>query len=276
MDPGVRDRIVAAAGHRPGTSRRRDRSRDGDLDRAPCSGPAPASWRLSWTGTLAQAAARALGRQPAIRHADRPMPWNSTSPRRFATIRGAGRVAGGGQYPVLHHHAADPPARVSAGNCSTAVAPDRAARGGGAPHRRAGEEDLRRPDAGLSILGQCPCGGRHPADRRSIRSPRWTRRSVRFDLLDAPAGTGARNRRSSSAVIRAAFAVRRKTLRNALCRAGWPARDGGACASGAPASRRWRRGETLTLDEFARLSEALPVAAVPRPRGGRAPESGPG
>jgi len=80
---------------------------------------------------------------------------------------------------------------------------------------------------------------------------------VRFDLLDAPRVRVAEPARLF-AVIRAAFGVRRKTLRNALCRAGWPARDV-ETALDRVAVAAMRRGETLTLDEFARLSEALPA-----------------
>lgn len=80
---------------------------------------------------------------------------------------------------------------------------------------------------------------------------------VRFDLLDAPRVSVA-DPEQLFAVIRAAFGVRRKTLRNALCRAGWPV------ASVEGALERigvgtMRRGETLTLEEFAGLSDALPA-----------------
>jgi 16S rRNA (adenine1518-N6/adenine1519-N6)-dimethyltransferase len=79
---------------------------------------------------------------------------------------------------------------------------------------------------------------------------------VQFDLLDAPRVRVAEPRQLF-AVIRAAFGVRRKTLRNALCRAGWPARDVEAALDrvGVAAMRR----ETLTLDEFARLVGAAGV-----------------
>jgi 16S rRNA (adenine1518-N6/adenine1519-N6)-dimethyltransferase len=60
------------------------------------------------------------------------------------------------------------------------------------------------------------------------------------------------------AVIRAAFGVRRKTLRNALCRAGWPAPVVEAALGRVGVDAR-RRGETLTLEEFGRLSDALPA-----------------
>jgi 16S rRNA (adenine1518-N6/adenine1519-N6)-dimethyltransferase len=88
---------------------------------------------------------------------------------------------------------------------------------------------------------------------------------VRFDLLEAPRVRVAEPRQLF-AVIRAAFGVRRKTLRNALCRAGWPARDVEDALDRVGVAAL-RRGETLTLDEFARLSDALPARAS----GDRAP-----
>jgi 16S rRNA (adenine1518-N6/adenine1519-N6)-dimethyltransferase len=80
---------------------------------------------------------------------------------------------------------------------------------------------------------------------------------VRFDLLDAPRVAVA-NRAQLFTVIRAAFGRRRKTLRNALRHAGWSARAVDA-ALGASGIEGGRRGETLTLEEFGRLSEALPA-----------------
>jgi len=92
---------------------------------------------------------------------------------------------------------------------------------------------------------------------------------VQFDLLDAPRVRVAEPRQFF-AVIRAAFGVRRKTLRNALCRAGWPVRDVEAALDRVGVAAM-RRGETLTLDEFAHLSDALP----PRTTGDRAPGGDP-
>ena len=88
-------------------------------------------------------------------------------------------------------------------------------------------------------------------------SPEVDSTLVRFDLLDAPrvqVGSPGRLFR----VIRAAFEQRRKTLRNALRQAGWPAGalDAALSASGIAGDRR---GETLHLEEFARLCEALPA-----------------
>ncbi len=81
---------------------------------------------------------------------------------------------------------------------------------------------------------------------------------VRFDLLNTPP-VSVRSASRLFGVIRAAFAQRRKTLRNALRHAGWsPVAVDSALRSSAIAGGR--RGETLTLEEFARLSEVLPTA----------------
>ncbi len=80
---------------------------------------------------------------------------------------------------------------------------------------------------------------------------------VGFDLLDTPRVSVASPRRLFG-VIRAAFGQRRKTLRNALRQAGW--RPAALDAAFEPCGiTGGRRGETLTLQEFARLSEALPA-----------------
>jgi 16S rRNA (adenine1518-N6/adenine1519-N6)-dimethyltransferase len=79
---------------------------------------------------------------------------------------------------------------------------------------------------------------------------------VRFDLLDAPR-VQTQDPDRLFAVIRAAFAVRRKTLRNALRRAGWEALAVDAALARVGVDPM-RRGETLALEEFARLSDALP------------------
>jgi 16S rRNA (adenine1518-N6/adenine1519-N6)-dimethyltransferase len=79
---------------------------------------------------------------------------------------------------------------------------------------------------------------------------------LRFDLRNAPAVRVSDPARLFR-VIRAAFGQRRKTLRNALQGGGWAAtvleQALGACGIAGQ-----RRGETLTLEEFARLSDALP------------------
>jgi 16S rRNA (adenine1518-N6/adenine1519-N6)-dimethyltransferase len=58
-------------------------------------------------------------------------------------------------------------------------------------------------------------------------------------------------------VIRAAFGQRRKTIKNALRHAGWPeqAVSAALAAAGIAAGRR---GETLTLSEFAAVAAAMP------------------
>jgi 16S rRNA (adenine1518-N6/adenine1519-N6)-dimethyltransferase len=78
---------------------------------------------------------------------------------------------------------------------------------------------------------------------------------VRFDLLNAPRIAVASETRLFR-VIRAAFGQRRKTLRNALRRAGWAEAllDAALDRAGILANRR---GETLWLEEFGRLSDAL-------------------
>ena len=79
---------------------------------------------------------------------------------------------------------------------------------------------------------------------------------VRFDLLDAPRVPVASERRLFR-VVRAAFGQRRKTLRNALRGAGWAEAELDA-ALGRAGLQGSRRGETLSLEEFGRLSDALP------------------
>jgi 16S rRNA (adenine1518-N6/adenine1519-N6)-dimethyltransferase len=61
-------------------------------------------------------------------------------------------------------------------------------------------------------------------------------------------------------VVRAGFGQRRKTLRNALRGAGWPAPEV-ARALEAAALAGARRAETLSLEEFGRLATVLPPAA---------------
>jgi 16S rRNA (adenine1518-N6/adenine1519-N6)-dimethyltransferase len=78
---------------------------------------------------------------------------------------------------------------------------------------------------------------------------------VRFDPWDRPPVACADSDRLFR-VVRAAFGQRRKTLRNALERGGWAAGTvQEACAR--EGIDGGRRGETLSLAEFARLSDAL-------------------
>jgi len=83
---------------------------------------------------------------------------------------------------------------------------------------------------------------------------------VGFDLLDRPR-VAVRNPAALFGVIRAAFGQRRKTVRNALRHAGWTEAAVDAALE-ACAILGGRRGETLTLQEFARLCEALPPLAI--------------
>jgi 16S rRNA (adenine1518-N6/adenine1519-N6)-dimethyltransferase len=79
---------------------------------------------------------------------------------------------------------------------------------------------------------------------------------VRFELRAAPP-VSVSNPARLFRVIRAAFGQRRKTLRNALLGGGWAMTALEAALGGCGIAGQ-RRGETLTLEEFARLSEALP------------------
>jgi 16S rRNA (adenine1518-N6/adenine1519-N6)-dimethyltransferase len=78
---------------------------------------------------------------------------------------------------------------------------------------------------------------------------------VRLDLRAGPAVT-VRDPERFFRVVRAAFGQRRKTLRNALCGGGWGATSVDAALTAADI-RGARRGETLSLQEFARLSDTL-------------------
>lgn len=81
---------------------------------------------------------------------------------------------------------------------------------------------------------------------------------VRLDFT-APPALDLPDEEHYRAVVHAAFGQRRKTLRNAL-RAIYPdeAVDGALAATGIDGKRR---GETLTLAEFAGLARAIPVGA---------------
>jgi 16S rRNA (adenine1518-N6/adenine1519-N6)-dimethyltransferase len=68
------------------------------------------------------------------------------------------------------------------------------------------------------------------------------------------------------AAVRAAFGTRRKTLRNALAHR-WPAAAVDSALGMAGLDGR-RRGETLSLAEFARLADALPPTAADEAQGG--------
>ncbi|RME42237.1 MAG: ribosomal RNA small subunit methyltransferase A [Deltaproteobacteria bacterium] len=89
--------------------------------------------------------------------------------------------------------------------------------------------------------------------------PRIASAIVHFDLLDRPR-VGGGNEAKFQRVVRAAFCQRRKTLRNALS-AGIPALSPGeaqrACEAAGISPQR--RAETLTLEEFGRLADTLPL-----------------
>jgi 16S rRNA (adenine1518-N6/adenine1519-N6)-dimethyltransferase len=78
---------------------------------------------------------------------------------------------------------------------------------------------------------------------------------VRLHLLDVPR-VQAKSVAHLFRVIRAAFGQRRKTLRNALRNGGWPPAEVEA-ALGECGLASGRRGETLSLEEFAQLSDGL-------------------
>jgi 16S rRNA (adenine1518-N6/adenine1519-N6)-dimethyltransferase len=103
--------------------------------------------------------------------------------------------------------------------------------------------------ADAHALLRIPCGAFHPA-------PEVESRLVRLDLLARPRIQTA-NPGHLFRVIRAAFGQRRKTLRNALRRAGWPPAQVEAALIAAAVDGS-RRGETLSLEEFGGLAGALP------------------
>jgi 16S rRNA (adenine1518-N6/adenine1519-N6)-dimethyltransferase len=95
---------------------------------------------------------------------------------------------------------------------------------------------------------QVPPGAFHPA-------PKVHSVVLRFEPLPAPRVPVA-DEAFFRRVVKAAFAQRRKTLRNTLCGSGF-APDGVDAALAATGIDPQRRGETLDLAEFAVLAEAL-------------------
>ncbi len=87
--------------------------------------------------------------------------------------------------------------------------------------------------------------------------PTVTSTLVRFDLLDKPRVPAPVPERLFR-VIRAAFDQRRKMLRSALRNAGWPPPAVDAALAAAEVDGT-RRGESLSLGEFAGLAAALPT-----------------
>ena len=81
-----------------------------------------------------------------------------------------------------------------------------------------------------------------------------------------------RDLRRYAQVVRAAFGQRRKTLRNALGAVFGPAAAAAALAAAGVDPRR--RGETLSIPEFARVADALPEGALPAPEAETGDETG--
>lgn len=102
--------------------------------------------------------------------------------------------------------------------------------------------------AQASVVLAIPRGAFYPA-------PAVESRLVRLEIRTPPAGLPPPA--ALFPVVRAAFQQRRKTLRNALCGAGWRADavDGALRLAGILGARR---GETLSLEEFGALARALP------------------
>lgn len=104
--------------------------------------------------------------------------------------------------------------------------------------------------AAFDVRGVCivPAGAFHPAPKVDSAVVELVPRSAPVDATDA----------SFARTVRAAFEARRKTLRNALLRsADVAAVDVALAAAGIDGKRR---GETLSVEEFARLAAALAAA----------------
>jgi len=99
---------------------------------------------------------------------------------------------------------------------------------------------------------------RRVGPRAFLPPPRVDSAVVRLDTRATPRAAVA-NEASLGRVVRAAFGQRRKTLRNALQTAA--SREAVAEALAASGIDGQRRGETLSLAEFARLADALGPAA---------------
>jgi 16S rRNA (adenine1518-N6/adenine1519-N6)-dimethyltransferase len=89
--------------------------------------------------------------------------------------------------------------------------------------------------------------------RSFLPAPKVESQIVRLAFQDAPR-VAVKNERIFSRVVKAAFAQRRKTLRNALRAAGYSDLDAIGARTGIDLQRR---GETLSLDEFAVLTNAF-------------------
>ncbi len=110
--------------------------------------------------------------------------------------------------------------------------------------------------ADAQALLRIPPGAFHPP-------PEVESRLVRLDLLPRPRIAVDRPDHLFD-VIRAGFGQRRKTLRNALRQGGWSGAqaESALAASGIAPTRR---GETLSLEEFGWLARALPPRALNTP-----------
>ena len=89
--------------------------------------------------------------------------------------------------------------------------------------------------------------------RSFFPAPKVESQIVRLVFQEAPR-VAVQNEKAFRRVVKAAFAQRRKTLRNALRAAGYSDLDGASARTGIGLQRR---GETLSLDEFATLINAF-------------------
>jgi 16S rRNA (adenine1518-N6/adenine1519-N6)-dimethyltransferase len=89
--------------------------------------------------------------------------------------------------------------------------------------------------------------------RSFFPAPKVESQIVRLVFQEAPR-VAVQNEKAFRRVVKAAFAQRRKTLRNALRAAGYSDLDGVSARTGIGLQRR---GETLSLDEFATLINAF-------------------
>jgi 16S rRNA (adenine1518-N6/adenine1519-N6)-dimethyltransferase len=101
----------------------------------------------------------------------------------------------------------------------------------------------------------------HVGSRGFLPPPRVDSTVVLVEPLPATRAP-VRDLRRYAQVVRAAFGQRRKTLRNALGAVFGPAADAALAAAGVDPRRR---GETLSIPEFARVADALPEGALPAP-----------
>lgn len=253
VDPRVRDRIVAASGIGPGSLVLEVGPGTGILTEAMLRAGASVM-AVELDRDLAQALADRLGRNPAlvVRVAD-ALTFDFSEALRGDPRQGRIRVVANIPYYIttplilrfLRHRELFDALFLTV-------------------QREVAERLTAAP--GGKTYGALTLACRYWADVRAVLSiprtaffpvPEVDSALVRFDLLAGPR-VSVRAPGRLFAVIRAAFGTRRKTLRNALCRGGWPGVSVDA-ALGAAGIEGRRRGETLTLEEFARLTEALPA-----------------